>query len=189
MPKKINFTLTTESLEEIETAIQKDARNKVRQRAIAIRQLHLGKKPEEVADMLMVTAVTIYGWWKQYRAKGVEGLANKKAKAFTRKVTPKYLQLMAECLEQEPQAYGYEQAIWTQESLRDHLEKETNIRLSVKWLGKLMEKAGYVYRRPKHDLGNKVDPLEKEKAAQALEELKKRPLTEKLGSSLWTKQP
>jgi len=189
MPKKINFTLTTESLEEIETAIQKDKREKVRQRALAIRQLHLGKKPEEVAEMMLVTAVTIYGWWQRYEGEGIEGLANKKAKSYRRKVTATYVKLLEESLEQEPEAYGYEQALWTQESLRDHLEKETGIHLSVKWVGKLMKKADYVYRRPKHDLGNKGDPLAKEKAAEALEELKKRPLTVKSGSSLWTKQP
>lgn len=189
MPKKIHFTLTTESLEEIQTAIQKDKREKVRQRALAIRQLHLGKKPEEVAEIMMVTAVTINGWWQRYQTKGLEGLANKKAKSYQRKITPMYLKLLEESLEQEPEEYGYEQAIWTQESLRDHLEKETGIRLSVKWVGKLMKKAGYVYRRPKHDLGNKADPVAKEKASEALEELKKRPLTVKSGSSLWTKQP
>ena len=52
-----------------------------------------------------------------------------------------------------------------------------------------MAEAGYVFRRPKHTLSNKQDEDAKASARLAIEELKKRPLTVKSGSSLWTKRP
>ena len=101
MPRKIDFTLTTESVKIIEIAIRHDKNEKVRQRAVAIRQLHLGKPVKEVADLMLVTEVTIYGWWQRYQAEGVAGLANKKQKASRRKVTEAYLVKMEEALDKE----------------------------------------------------------------------------------------
>ena len=121
MPKKINYTLTTESVEELEEAIQKSKLPEVRRRALAIRQLHLGKKPQEVAEMFPVTAATIYNWWHRYQLLEVAGLANEVKQMPKRKVTPAYLAKIEEALAQEPEALGYTFPIWTLETLRDHL--------------------------------------------------------------------
>lgn len=189
MPRKIDFTLTAESVKILEKAIRQDPCPQARQRATAIRQLHLGKSVTDVADMMLVGEGAIYGWWHTYQNEGVEGLGKRKRKLKRRKVTAVYLEKMEEALAVDPADFGYEIAIWTREALRDHLAKETDIALSVVWLGKLMAQHEYVFRRPKHDLGNKQDAVAKEKAQEALEMLKKRPLTAKSSSSLWTKQP
>lgn len=187
MPKKINYTLTNESVKELETAIQRHKRVEVRRRAVAIRQLHLGKKPGEVAEMLLVSMATIYNWWRRYQLLGVAGLANEVKEMPKRKVTAAYVAKIEEALEQEPEVFGYRFAIWTLETWRDHLHRETGINITTKWLGTVLKQQGYVFRRPKHTLSNKQDPLVKEQAEEAIEALKKRALTEQSAFSLWTK--
>lgn len=49
MAKRLDFTLTEEQLSEIEQAINHSVHAEVRQRAIALRLLHLGQSPDQVA--------------------------------------------------------------------------------------------------------------------------------------------
>jgi transposase len=188
MPKKIDYTLTNESVQELEKAIQTSKYPEVRRRAMAIRQLHLGKKPPEVGAMFLVSAATIYNWWHRYQLLEVAGLANVVKQIPKRKVTPAYLAKIEGAIDQEPETLGYTFPIWTLETLRDHLHKETGINISTKWLGIVLKHNGYVFRRPKHTLSNKQDPLAKEQAETVIETLKKRALTEKSAFSLWTKR-
>jgi transposase len=76
MPKAQDYHLSTEELKAIEQAIKHDRRPEVVQRCIAIRLLHLGHKPEQVAKMQAVSKPTIYGWFHRWQRGGVEALAN-----------------------------------------------------------------------------------------------------------------
>lgn len=77
MPKARYYHLIEEELAVIEMAIHHDKRPEVRQRCSAIRLLHLGHKPEQVAEMQAVSKPTIYGWIDRWRSDNEEGLANK----------------------------------------------------------------------------------------------------------------
>lgn len=188
MPKRLNYELSDEELSQITEAIRSDKRPEVRQRATAIHLLHLGHKPAEVAESLAVDRVTIYNWHRRYRQEGLEGLANRPKGRPKRKADEAYCQALEAALEQEPPELGYAFAVWTVERLRDHLEKETGVHLSVSRLRVIIRKRGYVYRRPKHDLDNLQDPQAKKQAQELLEGLKKGPSQiTKSGSSLWTK--
>ncbi len=170
MPKKLDFTLKQDEIAEIEKASNKDKRAPVRQRATAIRLLHLGHKAGQVAEMLSVSEPIIYNWFHRWQAGGLEGLANQSKKKPAHKATEAYCQLLKESVDQEPQELGYDFAIWTRERLRDHLERETGVRISLIWLGKLLKKLGYRFRRPKHELTNLQDQEAKESAKELLEE-------------------
>lgn len=189
MPKKIDFTLTNEEAKALERAIRSDKRTGVARRATAVRMLHLGNKPAAVAEALSVSLPSVYGWHARFRAGGIEGLGDEEKRPRKRKVTAAYLATLDETLAQEPEAYGYDFTIWTRERLRDHLEQEIGIRLSLNWLGVLLQERGYVYRRPKHDLSHRQDEAAKVAAQATLEELKKRSSVTISSSSLWTKQP
>ena len=77
MPKARDYHLTEQELAAVETAIRRDKRPEVRQRCTVIRLLHLGYKPEQIAEMQAVSKPTIYGWYDRWRSGGVEGLANR----------------------------------------------------------------------------------------------------------------
>ncbi len=182
-----NYKLKKEEVELIEKAIKHDKRGQVRQRALAIQLLHQGYGPSEVAKQVAVTRRTIYNWWEQWQAQGLEGLADRPGRGRKRKANELYRQQVEAALEQQPRAYGYGFGIWTLKRLRQHLYEQTGLSLSRNRLRELLKELGYVYRRPKHALPE----AEAEAVAlyqQKLELVKKKPKPEKLNYSLWTKR-
>ena len=75
MPKPRDYHLKKRELEAIVTAIRHDQRPEVRQRCTTIHLLHLGHKPEEIAEMQSVSVLSIYNWTNRWRKGGIEGLA------------------------------------------------------------------------------------------------------------------
>ena len=59
MPKARDYDLSEEELAVIETAIHQNKRPEVRQRWIAMRLLHPGQIPEQVAEMQAVCKPTL----------------------------------------------------------------------------------------------------------------------------------
>jgi transposase len=188
MPKARDYHLSTEELVEIETAIHHDKRPEVRQRCTAIRLLHLGYKPEQVAKIQDLSIPTIYGCIKRWKSGKVESLANKPKSGRPLKADEGYILALEEVIDKDPSELGYDFSVWTIDRLRAHLEKITGIELSESRLRALLKRKGYRYRRPKYDLGHLQDKDAKADAAQVLEELKKRSSETISGSSLWTKQ-
>jgi transposase len=189
MPKAQDYHLTKAELKAVETAIKHDKRPEVVQRSMAIRLLHLGHKPEEVAKMQAASKATIYGWFARWRSDGVEALANQPKSGRPPKADDAYSLALVEVIEKEPSEVGYDFTIWTVERLSAHLEKVTGIILSESRLRALIKRKGYRYRRPKHDLGHLQDKQAKSRAAEVLEELKKRSVETISNSSLWMKRP
>jgi transposase len=189
MAKRKDFTLTEEELKALNQAIKRDKRSGLSRRATAVRLLHLDHKPPAVAEMVAASVPSVYSWHERFREAGVDGLANKEKKPRGRKVSVAYLEALKQAVEQEPSAYGYDFAIWTRERLCDHLEQETGICVSPNWLGVLMGREGYVFRRPKHDLSQRQDEAAKAATKAVLEELKKTSSTTISSSSLWTRRP
>ena len=181
------YQLKAKELAEIEKTIRQDKRPEVKQRATIIRLLHLGQKPETVAEQQMVSVPTVYNWHKLWRIQGIEGLANKARPGRKPKATDEYCVKLEEVLSKEPSEYGYRFAIWTSDRLRAHLEKETGIQLSEGRFRALLKKKGYRYRRPKQDLSHLQDKAAKKKAETLLEAMKKRASKTISNSSLWTK--
>lgn len=189
MPKKINYTLTTEQLQQVETAIKTHPNLRVRQRAQMIRLLHLGHKPEEVGALLSVTGALVYLWHSRWRESGLAGLVDKPKSGRPQAGGDKYRQKLTELIETDPQTLGYGFNVWTIKRLIAHLAKETGVRVHKNTLLNMLAEQDYVFRRPKHDLGNLQDKEAKENAKEILETLKKKPNEAKSNYSLWTKRP
>lgn len=190
MAERLNYQLKDEDLEVLEQAIRKDDRARVRQRATAIRMLHLGHHPREVAEVMAVTLATLYNWHARFREEGLEGLANRARSGRPGMANDEeYCRLLEETLAKEPPELGYAFNIWTINRLRNHLERETGKRLSYERFRLLLKEKDYRYRRPKHDLHHLQDQDAKEQARELLEELKRGSSRTKSSSSLWTKRP
>ncbi len=189
MAKRVSYELTDDELSILEQAIRHDERPEIRQRATAIRMLHLGNHPDEVAEVLAVSQATIYNWHTRWRKAGLEGLANRPKSGRPGIADEAYCQVLEETLDQSPVELGYAFTVWTVKRLRDHLKKETGKELSESRLRHLLKEKDYRYKRPKYDLHHLQDPEAKEQARQLLEGLKKGSNETISGSSLWTKQP
>lgn len=185
----IKLELTETELLQLEHAIRSDKRPEVRQRATAIRLMHLGKSPQAVAEALAISLPTVYNWHSRWRSGGLEALANRPKSGRPSVADEEYRRVLEETLEKEPAELGYEFAIWTVERLKAHLDQATGKPLSANRLRVLLRKLGYRYRRPKYELTHLQDGEAKEKAQELLEELKKRPSETISSFSLWTKRP
>lgn len=189
MSRLINFTLTKDELATVETAMHHAPQPEVRQRATAIRMLHLGHKPETVAELLAVAPSTVWNWHRRYRAEGVSGLANQPKSGRPAKADDAYVQAIETAVEADPRTLGYAFSVWTLNKLRLHLAKTTGLLLSYSRFRELVRQHNYVYRQPKHDLSGLQDEQAKATTEALLEWLKKSPMTTTpTSSSLWTKQ-
>lgn len=189
MSRLIDFTLTKEQVAAVEQAMNHAPLPEVRQRATAIRLLHLGHKPEAVAEMLAVGTSTIWTWHRRYRAEGLDGLANKPKSGRPAKADADYLAEVERAIDTDPRELGYAFSVWTINKLRQHLAHQTGILLSYTRFRAMLSKQGYVYRQPKHDLSDLQDDEAKASAKDLLDWLKKSPspMTPS-SSSLWMKQ-
>jgi transposase len=191
MAKRIDFTLTQEQLSAIEQAINHSVHAEVRQRAIAMRMLHVGQSPEQVAEAVMVTANTIYAWHKRWREEGVAGLRHRQRSGRPAKADAAYKQRVEELLELDPCDIGLDFNIWTINRLRLYLFEQTGIRLSYTRFRALLTRMGYTWKQPKHDLSDLQDADAQQAADELLDWLKKRQRIIRFprsNSSLWTKQ-
>jgi putative transposase len=192
MSRRVNFHLNDEQLAEIEQAINQSVYPEVRQRAIAIRLLHLGQEPEAVADVVMVSANTVWTWHRRYRQGGLAGLQDKPRSGRPNKADADYVARLEQLLETDPRALDLPFNIWTINRLRLYLAEQTHILLSYTRFRALLAKLDYRWKQPKHDLTHLQDRDAQETTRTILDWLKKTsPSTPppKPSSSLWTKQP
>ena len=189
MPKRNNYSLTNEELLTVEQAIKNHADLRVRERARLIRLLHKGYPPEEVAELLSISVGQVYWWWRRWREEGLAGLADKPRQGRPTVANEEVLKAVQEVIETDPQALGYAFTVWNAPRLLAYLKQEQGITMHENTLRNLLAKMDYVYRRPKHDLGNLQNKTAKAQAEAVLEELKKKPAPVKSNFSLWTKRP
>jgi transposase len=189
MPKRINYQLSKTEQAVIQHAVKSDPRPEVRRRANVIRLLHLGKKPAEVAEVMAISVVSVYGWHERWRSAGLEGLADKPRSGRPPLATAAYCAQVEEVMATDPSQFGYTFTVWTVARLIAHLAQTTEITLSEDTFRSLLKEHDYVYRRPKHDLKPLQDKAAKQRALETLEMLKKRPQPARSNYSLWTKRP
>lgn len=186
MPKQNDYTLTEEELRQVLEAL-KSPIARVAKRALVLHSLHLGYPPEEIARMQDLSLATVYNHFKRFKTEGIAGLPDKPKQGRPPKANAAYRQELLLVIESNPQDLGFAFAIWTLPSLQEYLRRKTGIQLSQNRLSEVLQEEGYVYRRPKKDLGHKQDENLRQEVKAALEELKKAPQTAILGYSLWMK--
>ena len=190
MPKRLNFKLNNTELSTIEQFIKPSKSSRLVKRATGIRMLHIGHSPYDVGRALSVSAPTVYSWFHRWKAEGLKGLEHRPKSGRPAVADEAYLQVVEQTLEQDPGELGYEFTLWTIQRLNQHVSQATGEQISDERLRLILHARGWVYRRPKEDLGTLQDKEARKQAEVFLEELKKAPSKSRPSSfSLWTKQP
>ena len=75
-----------------------------------------------------------------------------------KKATNKYLEILLETIEKDPQELGYKFGIWTAQRLATYLEESTGIKLSGGQVRRILKQKKYVYIWAKYSLESKRNP-------------------------------
>ncbi len=169
MNRRVNFQLNDDQLVEIEQAINNAVQPEVRQRAIAIRLLHLGRSPETIANVVMVSANTVWTWHRRYRQNGLMGLQDKPRSGRPNKADADYVSRLEQLLDTDPRTLDLPFNIWTINRLRLYLAEQTHIRLSYTRFRALLSRLHYRWKQPKHDLAHLQDKSAQETTREILD--------------------
>lgn len=173
--KQIDYvhSLSQEELKEIQKTIKTHTQPNVRVRAIMIRLSHERHKAPEIAKMLGCSRQTVLNQVHRYEQEGILGLEDKFRSGAHAKADINYIAQLEKAIISEPPDLGYHFSVWSVERLQKHLYQQTGVQLAPRYLNELMKSHDIVYRKPKHDLSDKQQPLEVEEKKQLLEFLKK----------------
>lgn len=144
-------------------------------RIVAILMSAAGTPAQQITSTLGVTAQSVSNWRNRWNRGGPFDLKDRPRSGGPRRVTAKYIELMEEAVDREPQAYGYVFTTWSVKRLTAHLKRKTRIQMSSQRVRQLLHERGFVCRRPKHTLKGKRDERHYQKVKKQLEVLKRGP--------------
>ncbi|WP_434977877.1 IS630 family transposase [Daejeonia sp. YH14] len=123
----------------------------LRKRAIAL--LKSGKKQYEVAAIIGTKKETICKWHNLYKTKGLKGLQSQKVgsrsqdKKLLSDTQEKSIQKMI--IDKMPDQLKLDFALWTRKAVKELVEREFSIVLSINTMGDYLRKWGFTPQKPK----------------------------------------
>jgi transposase len=116
-------------------------------------------------------------WRSRFLAGGQYGRADEPRTGRPPKLDNAALAFLEEALEAGPQAYGLPVTIWSIRDLREVLAARLGIRVCTATVHRAVQRLGYRYRRPRHDLTHRQDQAAVAAAADVLGWLRKKAVT------------
>ena len=141
----------------LQEALKIEENYKVRERIWMFLLLNDGKTYQEIAEIIGCSQRRVAYWCVHGAPANLESLEDGRKKGNYKKATDKYIELLLEIVDKEPQELGYEFGRWTGKRLSEHLEKETGIKLSKSQISRILSREKYVYIWGKYSLEDKQD--------------------------------
>jgi transposase len=159
---------------------------RVRHRADALLLVASGLSVSQAASQLGACPTSLRRWRARFFAHGRDGLADRPRRGRPPKLDDAACELLETALDRSPLDEGYPVTTWTVVDLRDLLARR-GYDVSVATVYRTLERLGYRYRRPRHDLSHRQDADAVASAKHVLAELQKRGLVPDLdsGLSMW----
>lgn len=121
-----------------------------------------GKSAPEIARHLDRNIITIRLWLNRYLQEGLAGLRTRKPPGRTARKAPAIESHLEELLSQSPQDYGYQEAGWQINVLKDWFSKR-GLHACDNTIVKSLNRLGYVYKRFSKTLPKKIPSVEEKK--------------------------
>ena len=137
--------------------VKTDPDPRVRRRAQALLQVAQGDPVVRVAKTFGTAAHRVRAWRDRYLDRGRDGLVDQPRVGRPPKLGPTELGLLDEALARGPQAYGWPVTIWSIRDLCELVWQQRGVRVSVYTVHRAVQRLGYRYRRPRHDLRHRQD--------------------------------
>jgi len=146
---------------------------RVRHRADALLVLAHGRSVEAAAQAMGCCTKRIRVWRRRFLAEGRVGLADRPRRGRPPKLDGAATALLEAALTSSPLEHGYPVTIWTVADLTDLLARR-GWGVSRATVSRALQRMGYRYRRPRHDLTHRQDAAAVASAKHVLRELQKR---------------
>ncbi len=158
---------------------------RVRHRADGLLLVAGGLSLTQAADVFGCARTSLRRWTERFLAEGRAGLADCARRGRPPKLDAAARTLLEIVLGQSPLDHGYPVTIWTVADLTDLLGRQGWV-VCPATVHRTLQRMGYRYRRPRHDLSHRQDAEAVAAAKHALTELHKRGLLPGLDSALST---
>jgi transposase len=119
------------------------------ERVWAVREIEGGMSPDVAADILNVGRESVFRWWREYRAGGVEALRTKKTRGRPAKLDDAQMRRLFTLIEgANPRQLSFDFGLWTRKLVGELIWQEFRVRLSDPAVGRLLRKMGMSPQRP-----------------------------------------
>lgn len=132
--------LTSEEKQSLQQQLKFHDHPDIRERILILLLHNDGRTQQKIADFLGCSLRKVAYWCAHGDPSNLESLIDERMKGNYHKATDKYIDLLLEVIDKEPQDYGYEFGSWTAHRLATHLEKETGIKLSGSQIRRILRK-------------------------------------------------
>jgi putative transposase len=150
---------------------------RVRRRAHALLLVAEGHSVAAVARLFATAPHRVRAWRSRFLASGRHGLADEPRPGRPPKLDAAALAFLREALAASPQTYGLPVTIWSIRDLRDVLGHRLGVRVCPTTVHRAVQRLGYRYRRPRHDLTHRQDAEAVAAAEDVLTWLRKKVVT------------
>jgi transposase len=168
MPAKNH--LNAEQVRKLQQALKQEENGEIRERILILLLLNDGKTQKEIAKFIGCSHNKICFWCVHGDPDNLESLKDQKMKGNYHKATEKYIEILLETIDKDPQQLGYEFGRWSAKRLATYLEEVTGIKLSGSQVWRIISKKKYVYLWSKYSLEHKQDPEKRKDFKKKLEE-------------------
>jgi len=168
-----NITLTSYQRKRLKELKKNSPSVKVHKRACVILLSADGLSAEKISKLVGYSIQSVWAIRMRWRQLGLSGLEDLPRPGRPPKVTDKYMRQLKYCVSQDPEKFGYIFKTWSTARLAEYLKKQTNISITADYVGQLLKKLGYSYKRPKYTLKNVCNGKEYRKSKKLLQGLKK----------------
>jgi transposase len=168
MPAKNH--LKSEQLEKLKKALKEEDNGDIRERILILLLLNDGKTQAKIAEFLGCSLNKVSYWCVHGDPENLESLKDERMKGNHKKATDKYIEILLETIDKEPEKLGYEFGRWTAQRLATYLEKVTGIQLSGSQVRRILEQKKYVYLWAKYSLEVKRNPEKRKAFKKKIEE-------------------
>jgi len=168
MPAKNH--LNAEQLKKLHSALKKEENGDIRERILILLLLNDGKTQAKIAEFLGCSFNKVSYWCVHGDPENLESLKDDRMKGNHKKATDKYIEILLETIDKEPQELGYEFGRWTAQRLATYLEERTGIKLSGSQVRRILEQKKYVYLWAKYSLEAQRNPEKRKAFKKKIEE-------------------
>lgn len=162
--------LNSQQIERLQKALKEEKNGDIRERILILLLLNDGKTQAKIAEFLGCSVNKVSHWCIKGDPDNLESLTDARMSGNQRKATDKYLEILLETIDKEPQDLGYEFGRWTAQRLAIYLENCPGIKLSGAQVRRILKEKKYVYLWAKYSLESQKEPEKRTAFKQKISE-------------------